>query len=98
MGHKDCEICLDVNMTGMGYKDSEINTRRGYGHPTVHGKLEECQQRGVRKHPRALIPPDVKVGAVRISATGWEGWILEGMKVPILCLVCESISNLSSFI
>lgn len=29
----------------------------------------------------SLVPPEVDVGAVRISANGWESAVLEGMEV-----------------
>lgn len=87
LGHEEAEICLDADSAALGFKDGEINTQRGYGHPDLHARLDGCQNSSVRKPAHALIPADVKVGAVRISATGWEGWIIEGLKVilePIL--------------
>ena len=30
-----------------------------------------------------LVPDGVEVGAVRISVTGWEGWVLEGLQVSL---------------
>jgi hypothetical protein len=32
----------------------------------------------------AMVPDDVAVGAVRISASGWEGAVLEGLEVSAL--------------
>ena len=84
LGHVEAEICLDADSAALGFKDGEINTQRGYGHPDLHARMEGCQNSSVRKTARSLIPADVKVGAVRISATGWEGWIIEGLKVNSL--------------
>eukprot|EP00884_Botryococcus_braunii_P017341 jgi/Botrbrau1/4290/Bobra.0390s0030.1 len=37
-----------------------------------------------RKPGGGFVPPDVEVGAIRISATGWEGWVIEGLKAIAL--------------
>lgn len=63
------------------FKDSEINARRGYGSLEVHNRLESCQLMSVRRTANSLVLPEVEVGAVRISAAGWEGWIIEGLRV-----------------
>lgn len=81
LGHQEADICLDANDSVIGFKDGEITARRGYAHPGLHDRLEGCTNLTTRKTAQSVIPPEVKVGAVRISATGWEGWILEGLKV-----------------
>jgi len=30
------------------------------------------------------VPANVEVGAVRVSVTGWDGWVLEGLQVTFL--------------
>ena len=67
----------------LGFKDGEVSLQRGYGHPEAHSKTNACQLSTVRQPAHSLIPPEVRVGAIRISATGWEGWIIEGLKVAI---------------
>lgn len=91
LGHEEAEICLDADPAALGFKDGEINTQRGYGHPDLHARLDGCQNSSVRKSAQSLIPSDVRVGAVRISATGWEGWIIKGLKVLAGLLQCEAL-------
>jgi hypothetical protein len=40
-----------------------------------------CGRAARRRIGADLVPGGVEVGAVRISVTGWEGWVLEGLKV-----------------
>ena len=44
-------------------------------------QAKRCLQRAERTQGARLVPPGVNVGAIRISASGWEGWILEGLQV-----------------
>lgn len=81
LGHEEAEICLDSDEGSLGLKDGEVSVHRGYGRPELHSNLRGCQSSTVRKPAHALILPDVKVGAIRISATGWEGWIIRGLEV-----------------
>ena len=41
----------------------------------------DCTRSGKRVAASALVPNDVAIGAVRISAGGWEGAVLEGLEV-----------------
>ena len=74
-------MCMDVEAPGMGSRGVEVDGQRGYGHPDLHAPRRGCQRRALRRPGGALIVTDVEVGAVRISATGWEGWILQGIEV-----------------
>ena len=47
-------------------------------------QADRCTERAKRIQGARLVPPDLNVGAVRISASGWEGWILEGLQVRVL--------------
>ena len=40
-----------------------------------------CVRAVQRRRGASLVPEDVEVGAVRISVTGWDGWVLEGLRV-----------------
>lgn len=40
-----------------------------------------CQQRAQRVKGARLVPRNADVGAIRVSGSGWEGWILEGLQV-----------------
>lgn len=44
-------------------------------------QADRCLQWADRVRGERLVPHDVDVGAIRISASGWEGWILEGLQV-----------------
>lgn len=65
----------------MDAAEVDVDTMRGYGHPDVHSNLQGCQTLAHRHQAHKFVSPDVDVGAIRISATGWEGWVLEGLKV-----------------
>ena len=83
LGHEEADMCMDVEAHGLG-RGVEVDGQRGYGHPDLHSPRRGCQRRALRRPGGALIAPDVEVGAVRISATGWEGWILQGIEVRII--------------
>jgi len=40
-----------------------------------------CNRTALRRTGSDLVPRDVEVGAVRVSVTGWEGWVMEGLRV-----------------
>ena len=40
-----------------------------------------CVRAVQRRRGASLVPEDVEVGAVRVSVTGWDGWVLEGLRV-----------------
>ena len=50
-----------------------------------------CVRTAQRRRGASLVPEDVEVGALRVSVTGWDGWVLEGLRVsaqssvPKLC-------------
>ena len=47
----------------------------------------DCTRNGKRVAASALAPDDVSVGAVRISANGWEAAVLAGLEVWLEPLV-----------
>ncbi|GAX86335.1 hypothetical protein CEUSTIGMA_g13747.t1 [Chlamydomonas eustigma] len=63
-----------------GLQDAaDVDIRRGYGSPDVHN-AEQCAV-SVKRQTLPEILGDVNrsdVGAMRLSANGWEGWIVEG--------------------
>ena len=81
LGHAEREICLDGVADADSVLPVGVEVARGYGHPKLHEEMEGCSRRAMRKPAGAFVPPDVEVGAVRISVTGWEGWVVEGLKV-----------------
>ena len=42
-----------------------------------------CVRAVQRRRGASLVPEDVEVGAVRVSVTGWDGWVLEGLRVRL---------------
>ena len=88
VGHEEQDICLDADSSQLEMSSREVDALRGYGHPDLHAALEGCQRLAQRRPAHSLIPPDVEVGAIRISATGWEGWVLEGLKVRAILQRC----------
>lgn len=65
---------------------THVEMLRGYTSMALHGLAphQGCQRVVKRKVVSNLIPANVEVGAVRISANGWEGWVVEGLQVNIL--------------
>ena len=49
---------------------------RGTGNQT-----DGCWRKEQRRAGAGLVPQGADVGAVRVSAGGWEGWVLEGLQV-----------------
>ena len=66
-----------------------FETLRGYGHPAAHnlsagaGRGPQaggaCVRAAAGRRGVALVPVGTLVGAVRVSAAGWEGWVLAGL-------------------
>lgn len=81
LGHKEKEICVDAEPSALEMSPREVDQVRGYGHPDFHDSLEFCRRKAVRRPGHSLMLPDIEVGAIRISVTGWEGWVVEGLKV-----------------
>ena len=40
------------------------------------------------------MPEDVEVGALRVSVTGWDGWVLEGLRVSAQSSAGQMCSDL----
>jgi hypothetical protein len=81
LGHEEADMCMDPPPGASRIRALEVDGQRGYGHPDIHFPKQDCQRRALRRPAGALIAADVEVGAVRISATGWEGHVLEGLQV-----------------
>ena len=98
LGARSETICLRRRST-LGLEDAaDVDTRRGYGDPSLHAMSNPLLcERSVRRRtlPEALgirndvrggaqqngepeVQEEVVVGALRLSANGHEGWILDG--------------------
>ena len=55
---------------------------QGYGHPAHYRLSESCNATASRRRGSAFVGPDVQVGALRISASGWEALVIQGLQVP----------------
>ena len=42
------------------------------------------------------MPEDVEVGALRVSVTGWDGWVLEGLRVSAQSSASEMCTEVCS--
>ncbi len=51
-----------------------------------------CVRAVQRRRGASLVPEDVEVGAVRVSVTGWDGWVLEGLRVRHF-LACNLVTS-----
>ena len=77
LGAEDEAICVP-------YAPEEPSVQHGYSHPSMHNASvlgHACRQAASRRRGAGLVPPHVEVGAVSISAPGWEGWVLQGLQV-----------------
>lgn len=68
-----------------------LDVARGYGRPSAHNisAVAEagrggCNRTALRRIGADLVPAEVEVGAMRVSVTGWEGWVMEGLAVCFL--------------
>ncbi len=90
LGSQEEVVCVD----GRGLPSSraqDLEVARGYGRPGAHnlsalaaaagGGGGGCNRTALRRIGADLVPADVEVGAVRVSVTGWEGWVMEGLAV-----------------
>lgn len=78
LGAQSERICL--HHLSQGEADA-VHMRRGYGPPKLHQDVEApgCKVTGQRHNLSALLDdPGMKIGALRISANGHEGWVLQG--------------------
>lgn len=48
---------------------------------SIAGRGESCEWRARRARGGPLVPRSADVGAIRVSANGWEGHVLEGLQV-----------------
>ena len=76
------EICTDLPA---GHKEAtaalRLDVNRGYGWPGLHVASESCRNLSTRIPMETLVPQDSNVGAIRIAASGWEGWLLKSLGV-----------------
>ena len=65
-----------------------LEVARGYADPAVHAVAvntsSSCARTSLRLPGSEAIPPDDVVGALRISANGWEGFVLQGFLPSIV--------------
>ncbi len=100
LGSREEEVCVDAAVDEGG--SAEVDVLRGYGHPSAHNltavaeaSVGGCNRTALRRIGSDLVPQDVEVGAIRVSVTGWEGWVMEGLAVS-LQLCSAKVSHLAS--
>lgn len=57
---------------------AKMEIAQGYSHPDVHATTLNCARSAIRIVGSEALPPGEQVDALRISANGWEGFVLEG--------------------
>ncbi len=86
LGARRTSTCTARNVSSdgkRGYRgrvDESGDLRRGYASLKAHDPaLGNCTSVVERQTGVALLPPGTRIGALRISANGWEGDVLEGL-------------------
>ncbi|KAK9792043.1 hypothetical protein WJX73_001872 [Symbiochloris irregularis] len=83
LGHHSVDICLSSFPHPIATDPSHRKVdplKRGYGCPQSHAPSNACVSPVKRQRGDDVMLGVGDVGAVRISAPGWEGWIIEGLK------------------
>lgn len=57
---------------------AKLEIAQGYSHPDVHATTVNCARSALRILGSEALPPGERVDALRISANGWEGFVLDG--------------------
>ena len=83
LGQVGGEFCLE--RVGV---NSSLNAIRGYGKASFHSLSKMCSKTAFRRTEQSMELSNLDVGAVRVSASGWEAWVLEGLQVLSLLHVC----------
>ena len=101
LGSREEEVCLDAAVDEGGAP--EVDVLRGYGHLSAHNLTAVaeasgadggggCNRTALRRIGSDLVPEDVEVGAIRVSVTGWEGWVMEGLAVRLQLCSADSFT------
>ena len=53
---------------------------QGYAAPWHYSAHAACTQQAKRRLGASLLPAAVPLGSLRVSAPGWEGWVLDGLQ------------------
>ena len=93
LGRRKEAICLDPWLERSHEAALGLDVERGYGLRQLHAPRKQCKKRSTRRPARSMLPRRIRISAIRISVTGWEGWILESLKVP-----CRIIRNFFFFL
>ena len=93
LGREGGEFCLE--RVGV---NSSLNAIRGYGKAPFHSLSRACSKTAFRRTEQFLELSNLDVGAVRVSASGWEAWVLEGLQVQLLLHECGERVARSKFV
>ena len=77
LGAHEETICVGTSAEGQQPR----HLAHGYAAPWQHSAHAHCNATAKRARGGALLPPGLAVGSLRISAPGWEGWVLDGLQV-----------------
>ena len=86
LGAHEETICVDTEEDGPQPK----HLVHGYAEPWQHSAHANCAAQAKRALGASLLPAGMPVGSLRISAPGWEGWVLDGLEVTACALALLS--------
>ena len=92
------KICVDRLLPRTKVAAFGIDVERGYGLPKLHAITKGCANQTMRASVRKFVPASsVRLGAIRISVSGWEAWVLQDLRVrSSSCSPCTQHQVLSN--
>jgi hypothetical protein len=87
MGHQEGKTCVCARAAG---PQRVVGLRVICALQAHNVSLAGCTRKALRRGGAALVPDGVEIGAIRVSASGWEGWVLEGLRVSLGFGVCAA--------
>lgn len=79
-----CILPRQTSSSSGGLAAADVEVQRGYGPAEVHSMpAESCQLMTRRSAGAWVVPETDQIAALRVSANGWEGFVLKGF-APLL--------------
>ena len=91
LGQKKERICGDRVFSSDSEPSLSLDLVRGYGMSQLHLVSDSCHEKIFRYSGDSVLPKGLKIEVLRISATGWEGFILKGLKAGSDSRNCNTI-------
>ncbi|KAK9809455.1 hypothetical protein WJX73_009406 [Symbiochloris irregularis] len=81
LGDKEQAVCIYNNAADPANLTlDQAQALHGYGDPNLHVTSDACLETQQRRMGDAVLDPGAAIGAVHISAPGWEGKVIDGLK------------------